>query len=106
MVHEQVLEGRWEDIVADNSGWLAGRRVKLLVEREATTEQSLSLDDAVSRLNSRTPEQLAEARRRLFDASADPLPVPDGKSLVDMIAGHWPGDESDEQIHDALEKLS
>lgn len=65
-----------------------------------------SLAEAIARLKNRTPEQVAADRDRLLALSPPPRPLPPGKTLEDVLAGLWPGDETDEQVHEALEKLS
>lgn len=57
-------------------------------------------------LKNRTDAELEEDRRRLFAMSPPPRPIPEGKTLSDMVEGTWPGDETDEQINEALKKLS
>jgi hypothetical protein len=61
---------------------------------------------AIARLRNRTPEQVAADRDRLLALSPPPRPLPHGKTLEDVLAGLWPGDETDEQVREALEKLS
>ena len=34
------------------------------------------------------------------------LELPEGKTLEDVVVGMWPGDETDEEIFAALERLS
>lgn len=57
-------------------------------------------------LKNRTAAEIEETRRRLFALSPPPMPIPEGKTLSDMIEGKWPGDETDEQINEALKRLS
>ena len=57
-------------------------------------------------LKNRTDEEIEEARRRLAEGSPPPRPIPEGKTLEDMVVGTWPGDETDEQINEALKRLS
>lgn len=104
MAQPHVLEGTWEEILAHNAAQLAGRKVKVYVEPEEQPEETL--EAAMDRLNGRTPEQIAAARKRILDATREPQPLPDGKTLVDVIMGQWPGDETDEEINEALRKLS
>jgi hypothetical protein len=73
---------------------------------EPATGPSDPLAVALSRLKNRTPEQVAADRDRLLALSPPPRPLPPGKTLEDVLAGLWPGDETDEQIREALEKLS
>jgi len=53
-----------------------------------------------------TPEDKEQARRELRAASRPPRPLPEGKSVSDMVCGTWPGDETDDEIARALERLS
>lgn len=69
-------------------------------------EDPAALDRAVARMMNRTPEEIEATRARLFQQSRPPREIPEGKTLEDMICGKWPGDETDEQIFEALEKLS
>ncbi len=62
--------------------------------------------EAVSRIQSRTPDQLLADRNRILDLTPPPRPLPEGKTLFDVVQGTWPGDESDEEIRGALERLS
>jgi predicted DNA-binding protein len=64
------------------------------------------LQQEIAWLTSRTPEEIEETRRQLIARSRAPTPIPDGMTLSDMVEGKWPGDETDEQVYEALEKLS
>jgi hypothetical protein len=35
-----------------------------------------------------------------------PRPIPEGLTLYDVVCGQWPGDESDEEVFEALKILS
>jgi len=76
------------------------------VSVELTGDTETPLDRELGWLTSRTPEQMEAARERLLKASRPARPLPDGKTLADMVEGQWPGDETDEQVRDALERLS
>ena len=80
-------------------------RVKIVGVREPSLP-NFALDEAIRKLTSRTPEQILAARERILAKSPVPTPLPPGKTLEDMVAGTWPGDETDEEIRDALERLS
>jgi len=69
-------------------------------------DEPSALDMAARRLTGRTPEQVAADRARVLALSPPPRPLPPGKTLADVVVGRWPGDETDEQIRDALERLS
>jgi predicted DNA-binding antitoxin AbrB/MazE fold protein len=64
------------------------------------------LEREIRRLTSRTPEEIIAAREELERISRPARPLPPGKTLSDMVEGKWPGDETDEQIREALERLS
>ena len=63
-----------------------------------------ALAKAIAALLNQTPQEREEARLRLFAASRPPRPLPEGKTLGDVL--QWPGDETDEQVFEALRKLS
>jgi hypothetical protein len=65
-----------------------------------------ALKKAISSFFNRTPEELEQARERLLNASRPPRPLPEGQTLVDAVSGKWPGDETDEEVFEALRKLS
>jgi hypothetical protein len=52
------------------------------------------------------PPNLLLARARLFAQSRSPRSLPEGKTLQDVLSGQWPGDETDEEVYEALRKLS
>ena|ERR1051326_986792 len=106
MAQGQILEGTWEEILAQNAAQLAGRKVKVYIEPEDEPDEAYSLEAAINRLNSRTPEEIASARKRLLEATPEPQPLPEGKTLAEVIMGQWPGEETDEEIFEALRKLS
>ncbi len=65
-----------------------------------------ALAEAMQKLLNRTPEEKEEARMRLLQRSRRARPLPEGKTFVDVVCGQWPGDETEEQILEALRKLS
>lgn len=76
-------------------------------------EQDVSAGDAedplaaaVKRMTSRTPEQVLADREKLLRTSRKARPLPEGKTLFDVVEGSWPGDETDEEVREMLEKLS
>jgi len=77
-----------------------------LTPEENAEEEAESLEAAIARNTDRTPEEIVAARERLFAATPPPRELPEGKTVLDVIMGTWPGNETDEQIFDALEKLS
>ena len=63
-------------------------------------------EEAVARMTGRTREQIAEAQDRASAVIRPGKPLPEGKSILDAVAGKWPGDESDQEVAEALRKLS
>lgn len=66
---------------------------------EPTVEERL---DALMR---RTPEEIAEDRRRILAKSRRARPLPPGKTLEDVIVGCLPDDMTDEEVRKALADL-
>lgn len=69
-------------------------------------EDPEALNRAIAGLINHTPEEIEAARARLLAQSRSPRPLPEGKTLLDVICGQWPGDETDEEVFEALRKLS
>jgi len=65
-----------------------------------------ALTAAVNALIGRTPEQRLADRAEVMKTARLGRPLPEGKTLDDVLRGTWPGDETDEQIFEALETLS
>ena len=105
MAQPEIVEGLWEEIVSHCAAQLAGRRVKITIEPEENNA-SYSLDAAIEKLNQRTEEEIETARQRILASAKKPLPLPEGKTLADVIMGQWPGEETDAEINAALRKLS
>lgn len=85
---------------------------KLLTEHLPPTQQSEeedaaeSLEAAIARMTHRSPQEIASVRERILAATPPPRELPEGKTLLEVVMGQWPGDETDEQIRTALEILS
>jgi hypothetical protein len=71
-----------------------------------TPAVSARLQQEIAWLADRGEEEVGETRRRLFGLTPPPAPLPEGKTLFDVVEGHWPGDETSEQIQTDLERLS
>ena len=61
---------------------------------------------ALKRWTNRTPEQKRIDRENAMKSVRKGRPLPEGKTLEDVIVGQWPGDETDEQIREDLDELS
>jgi len=77
-----------------------------LTTEEAADSDIETLEAAIARMTTRTPEEIATARERLLAASPQPRELPAGQTILDAVMGKWPGDETDEQVFEALERLS
>lgn len=96
--------------VADYAGEIIEKQIqaqKLFSNTNGADEDDPNaLSQAISRMVNRTPEDIAKAQARAIAACRPRNDIPPGKTLFDMVAGKWPGDETDEQIEEALERLS
>ena len=63
-------------------------------------------EKAILRWTSRTEEQILADREAVLKTSRKARPLPEGKTLDDVVCGLWPGDETDEEINKWLEELS
>lgn len=70
------------------------------IEAEAET-----LDEAIARMTNRTDEERAAALAYTLATLRPRIPPPPGSNGMEFVIGHWPGDETDEQIEAALEEL-
>jgi hypothetical protein len=77
---------------AANSGQAVGEYVSGLA-------QELLFVQAIRALSERNRSQSLEDLKPR-------IPPPPGSNGLALLIGQWPGDETDEQIHAALEKLS
>ncbi len=103
MAQQQIIEGTGEELiqVLNQQPKDRFRLIKLPMDREFQT-----FEEVFAQATNRTPEEVAAARARLIQASPPPRELPEGKTLEDVVMGKWPGDETDEQIFEALRKLS
>ncbi|MDB5309448.1 MAG: hypothetical protein JWO38_3650 [Gemmataceae bacterium] len=60
----------------------------------------------VNQLTSRTPERIMADREIVLKTARPGRPLPEGKTLFDVVEGTWPGDETDEEIREMLTRLS
>lgn len=65
-----------------------------------------ALSAAIKRMTSRTPAEIQADREAVLKTSRKARPLPEGKTLFDVVEGTWPGEETDEEIREMLEKLS
>ncbi len=65
-----------------------------------------ALTRAVLAMTSRTPEQINAAQEKAEELIKPGRPLPPGMTIFDVVAGKWPGDETDQEIAQALERLS
>ncbi|HLK58753.1 MAG TPA: hypothetical protein VKU00_19430 [Chthonomonadaceae bacterium] len=100
MSQVQIMEGTGEELIKllNQRPKERFRLIELPSEREFQT-----YEEALAQALDRTPEEIAEARARVLEASPPPRELPEGKTLEEVVMGQWLGDETDEQILDALE---
>ena len=89
----------------------AGLPLEIYLEELAESDANRNGDEdplaaAIRRLTSRTPAQIEADREEILRTSKLGRPLPPGKTLFDVVEGTWPGDETDEEIFEMLEKLS
>ncbi len=76
-------------------------------ELEIRTEPAnQETEPCVSRWAYRTPEQKRIDAEKALSRAWPARPLPEGMTLDDVLRGSWPGDETDDQITEALRKLS
>lgn len=81
--------------------------LRTLVERDTAVDaRPDALAEAIQRLTSRTPAEIDVDRARILALTEEPRPLPEGKTLADVVVGQWPGDETDEEMRELLEELS
>ncbi len=88
---------------AARAGLSVGDWLQKLADKEAGTDPA---EEALRAFLNRTPEQIAAAREAVMRTAIRGRPLPEGKTLEDVVVGMWPGDETDEEIFAALERLS
>ena len=92
---------------AERAGVTLAAYLGELVERDTREDaEPDALELAIKRWTSRTPEQILADREEVLKTSRKGHPSPEGKTLTDVVVGTWPGDETDEEIREMLEKLS
>jgi predicted DNA-binding protein len=64
------------------------------------------LAEAIERMTQRTPEEKAAMEAEALERVRPGRPLPPGKTIFDVVWGKWPGDETDEQVEEALRRLS
>ena len=103
MAQTQVIEGTGEELIEllNRQPKERFRLIKLPDDHPFQT-----YEEVLAHAMNRTPEEIAEACTRVIQASPVPREIPEGKTLEDMVWGQWPGAETDEQIFEALERLS
>ena len=107
MVYQRIYEGTPTQLAEQLRALPEQRKYRMtLTSEEVKEEATETLGAAITRMTSRTPEEIAAARERLLAAAPPPEELPPGTTIFDVMMGKWPGDETDEQIFDALERLS
>jgi hypothetical protein len=107
MAYQQTYEGTPAELAEQLRLLPDTQKYQMTLTSEETAEgDTETLETAIAKMTSRTPEEIAAARERLLAASPQPRELPMGQTIFDAVMGKWPGDETDEQIFEALERLS
>ncbi len=102
-----VFEGTRDEIVARIQALPDERyQVEVVGLRKDEAPPIDTLDEAIRKLRSRTPEKILADRAEIIAGSPAPRPLPSGMTLEEVVAGTWPGQETDDEIREALERLS
>lgn len=105
-------ERKLQELAAENGQDLADYTLSLILSHvqscggEDPEGNTDLLAEAVARMTSRSPEQLAEIRERSAGFARPGKPLPTGQTIFDAVIGKWPGQESDEEVTEALRRLS
>jgi hypothetical protein len=101
------------ETIASQEGLDASEYAGRLVRRHLPLPSSAQPDGeddplaaAIARMTNRSPEEKAAARERTLATYQPRRPLPPGKTFSEVIAGQWPGSETDAQVYAALEDLS
>ncbi len=101
-----VIEARLQE-KAKQVGLSLVSYIEVLAERDSIADPMPELlEEATRRMTSRTPEQVLADREAILKTARRARPLPPGKTLADVVAGTWPGDESDDEVRMQLERLS
>jgi hypothetical protein len=65
-----------------------------------------ALSRAVLGMTRRTRGEIAQAQQGAEALIQPGRPLPPGKTVLDVVAGQWPGQETDAQVTQALKRLS
>jgi len=65
-----------------------------------------ALTEALNKLINRTEAEMLASRARVMKTVRVGRPLPEGKTLADVVEGPWPGDETEGVTNRALEVLS
>ena len=65
-----------------------------------------ALARAVAAMVNRTPEQIEAAQEMALKEFQSERELPPGKTIFDVVCGKWPGNETDEEVYEALKRLS
>lgn len=77
-----------------------------LVTRQDQVEDPDALARAIAAMTQRAPEEIAAAQARAQQEFQPEHLLPSGASVIEAVFGKWPGTETDEEVYQALEKLS
>lgn len=101
------VEGRLAALASDRNESVASFAARLVEEGlPGVLVPNPELARAIARMASRTPEELEQAQQRARESLRARRLPPEGMTPLAAVVGQWPGDESDEEVYEALERLS
>ena len=107
MVHKETYEGTPIQLAEQLRSLPETRKYRMTLTSEEDAEEGLeTLETVIARMTGRTQEEIAADREKLLHSSPPPRDLPEGKTILDVVMGKWPGNETDKQILEALERLS
>lgn len=99
--------------LAAQSGRQPEDYVKDLLNEQIESKRSKSeVDDpqafsrAFAQMKNRTPSEIAAVCEKIFRFAKPPRHLPENESIIDVVFGKISGDETDEEVFTALQKLS
>ena len=106
-----LIESSAAELAAQSGQDLAGYALTVIVSHVNAVAEAAAADrggdllaEAVARMAGRTPEQIAAARERAFGFIRPGKPLAAGQTIFDAVVGKWPGDETDEDVAEALRR--
>jgi hypothetical protein len=110
LIRRKTLSGTPEELLAAIRELPPGHRYHVeIVRLDPPSDPNAAMEEAIQKMNARTPEQLEADRSEILHSSRKPRELPPGKTLDDVMREfreQFPPTETDEEVEDALEEMS